>query len=145
MCKGIIIRFIEGWLALTGHLGSPLAKKVTQHSIKGEFDPIDSVWMIWYCFYAMWAYSLSVVPQTIGWWSPNPSSLLFHLPFYLLQVYGVLMSSSEDYYRIILQPPSISIQAPVKPMLHLCSQPLAGHDSGLLPLNFGSIFVMVSK
>ena len=70
-----------GWLALTGHHWPQLTRQVTQNSIKGEFDPIFGVWMIWYCGYAMWAYSLSVVPQTIGWWSPNPSSLIFHLPF----------------------------------------------------------------
>ena len=92
--------FVEGWLALIGHLGSSLANNDTQHSIKGEFDPIDSVRIIWYCGYSMWAYSLSGVPQTIGWWSPNPSFLLFHLHFYLLQVYGALMSAIEAYSRI---------------------------------------------
>ena len=88
-----------GWLALTGHHWPQLTKQVIDKYIKDKFKPIDSVWMIWYCGYAMWAYSLSVVPQNIGWWSPNPSSHLFYLPFYLLQVYGVLILAIEDYSR----------------------------------------------
>ena len=44
---------LGGSLALTGHLWPPIAKQVTQDAIKGQFDPIDSFWLICLLIYAM--------------------------------------------------------------------------------------------
>ena len=82
----------------------------------------------------MWAYSLSVVPQTIGWWSPNPSSLRFHLPFssiagmerYIaaIEVWSELFSASNTFK-------SRYSESHASPML---TAAFAGHVLGLLPL-----------